>query len=179
MRSGSYDKWFKIGIIGLNPFFIRECVLASNMSWQKSILGLNPFFIRECVLALARLFKKVMWVLIPSLSGNAFWQHILASCMNGHGLNPFFIRECVLAVFLVVAGNDSRLNPFFIRECVLAESHRRMAPAPWVLIPSLSGNAFWRTTKFNWRHWAVLIPSLSGNAFWPVCANSYPHIGGS
>ena len=60
------------------------------------------------------------------------------------GLNPFFIRECVLAVLLCSGG-------------VLGV----------VLIPSLSGNAFWLYGNYI-EDWAgVLIPSLSGNAFWP------------
>ena len=36
-------------------------------------------------------------VLIPSLSGNAFWRKILSAPEVKSRLNPFFIRECVLA----------------------------------------------------------------------------------
>ena len=121
MRSGALSAAKPEPLSGLNPFFIRECVLAYGSAHTHLFISLNPFFIRECVLAISLFVSHLMPVLIPSLSGNAFWRSTGGYRSTSAGLNPFFIRECVLAAKWLGLQLVEGLNPFFIRECVLAD----------------------------------------------------------
>ena len=82
-------------------------------------IGLNPFFIRECLHTLRlRSNGLICWVSIPSSSGSAFIHAFSLNMMVSNSLNPFFIRECLHTLVNANCTCEARLNPFFIRECL-------------------------------------------------------------